>query len=704
MVNSNFEVKEEKKSKWDAKFIDSVLKLHFLFDHLSDEERAPLIGSMKQVTFTEGEMFAKEGDVGECMYVIESGSVDEFTGDQITETLERGGVFGETCILKDSPRIHSFQAKTDVCLWELSRINFQNILAKVSLEEEGDMVALLRKVKFLDQLTPQQLGRIAESLTEDKFKKGDKIIKKGEKGTSFFILKDGSAKMHDVGHGDSQHVDQVLAVGDYFGARALLSGEARWMNVTCLTDCVVLTIERKTVEDVVGNIQKLLARAVKRRTLMSIPIFANSTFHSFEIEELVDAMTDVKFSAGEAVEDKDALYLIWSGVVRVANDNGMIFTLKHGDHFGGYNLVPSAEKADQRITVDEDALCRKLDLETIKGIIKNMARLGKPMPPVSSVFDPTIHNKDIEKKCVLGQGAFGKVWLVVLKRDNPPVPYALKTMQKKQICNPFEAAAVIMEKNIMASLDHPFCVRIKAAYQDDVMLYMLQPFLQGGELRTLVEKSEKGLDEPAAKFYAACILDGLNHMHKRDIVYRDMKPENVMIDGDGYAIVIDMGLSKVLKEAKSFTMCGTYPYMAPEFFLGKGHNQKADWWTFGVVVYELLNNRQPFTGQEKGLVKEIIGVRYRFIKGMNPLAKDLIKKLIQKNMVTRMGRHDVYDDPWFKDIDFEKLRNLEVKTPWKPEVKNPLDASSFGDFSKLEKENLNSMKIKPKDQVLFKDF
>jgi serine/threonine protein kinase len=167
--------------------------------------------------------------------------------------------------------------------------------------------------------------------------------------------------------------------------------------------------------------------------------------------------------------------------------------------------------------------------------------------------------EELERHCILGAGTFGKVWLVSRKGTNDA--YALKVQVKRQLIEHHQAEGVLREKNIMAQLDSPFIISLSATYQDATSIYMLTKLYQGGELWSIIHTSKRdGLPEEAANFYLATVLEGLTHMHTRSIIFRDLKGENVLLDSDGYCVIIDLGFAKVV-QGKTYTFCGTPLYL-----------------------------------------------------------------------------------------------------------------------------------------------
>ena len=173
-------------------------------------------------------------------------------------------------------------------------------------------------------------------------------------------------------------------------------------------------------------------------------------------------------------------------------------------------------------------------------------------------------------------GAFGKVWLATTRDSTKP--YALKTINKRQLVDAGQVKGVLREKQIMASIEHPFILPLVGSFQDEDNLYLLLPLIQGGELFNVIHTDIKdGLDNAASQFYGACILEALGYLHARNICYRDMKPENALIDADGYCIMVDFGCAKIVVD-KTYTLCGTPEYLAPEIIMSKGHDKAVDYW------------------------------------------------------------------------------------------------------------------------------
>ena len=299
--------------------------------------------------------------------------------------------------------------------------------------------------------------------------------------------------------------------------------------------------------------------------------------------------------------------------------------------------------------------------------------------------------EDFKHLKILGQGSFGKVILV--KNQNNDKLYAMKILDKKFIVQKKQVNHTQTERVLLEKLKHPFIVRLNYAFQDSKKLYFLTEFLQGGELFFHLRRNS-GYKEKAVRFYMCQILLALEYMHKNNYIYRDLKPENILIDKEGNIKLTDFGLSKIMPpdEKTTYTMCGTAEYLAPEILFGKGYDKTCDWFSFGVVLFEMFCGYHPF--KNKGKIDPKIYLRKTYIPdkvGKN--ARDLIEKLFVSNPKKRLGYNsvdEVKSHPFFKGIDFDKVLNKEYKPPFIPKLKDDTDLRYFDEnFTQLKIDNEN---------------
>lgn len=282
---------------------------------------------------------------------------------------------------------------------------------------------------------------------------------------------------------------------------------------------------------------------------------------------------------------------------------------------------------------------------------------------------------DFELLKILGKGAFGKV-VLAQKKDNKKL-YAIKILMKKQIIDTDQIEHTKAEKTILQHVNHPFLVGLEYAFQTNQKLYFVMQFMQGGELFQHL-RSFRRFSEPQAKFYAACIVLGLGHMHNKNYIYRDLKLENLLLDEKGYAMLTDFGLAKNIRaDEKAMTFCGTPEYLSPEVLLGKGHNRPTDWWTLGILIYEMVFGIPPFYERNRKLMYQKIVKEAAVFKPtvvISDKCKDIILKLLEKDPAKRLGSAsdslEVLSHPWFSEIDLTLLTERKLKSPFLPDLNN----------------------------------
>ena len=280
---------------------------------------------------------------------------------------------------------------------------------------------------------------------------------------------------------------------------------------------------------------------------------------------------------------------------------------------------------------------------------------------------------------LLGQGSFGKVILV--KNDLNNRLYAMKILNKKYIIKKNQVQHTQNERVMLEKLKHPFIVRLNYAFQDSKRLYFVTEFMQGGELFFHLRKN-LGYKEKAVRFYMSQILLALEYMHNNNYIYRDLKPENILIDKEGNIKLTDFGLSKILPKnvKKTYTMCGTAEYLAPEIIFSKGYDKTCDWFSFGVVLFEMFCGYHPFKPKGQKIDPQIYLRKTYIPDKVGKTARDLIEKLFVCDPTKRLGyksADEVKQHPFFKGVDFEKVLNKEYKPPFVPKLKNDMDLRYF---------------------------
>ncbi|CAL8380121.1 unnamed protein product [Arctogadus glacialis] len=285
---------------------------------------------------------------------------------------------------------------------------------------------------------------------------------------------------------------------------------------------------------------------------------------------------------------------------------------------------------------------------------------------------------------VLGQGSYGKVFLVrKIRGADRGHLYAMKVLRKATL-KVRDRVRSKMERDILAEVNHPFIVKLHYAFQTEGKLYLILDFLRGGDLFTRLSK-EVMFTEEDVKFYLAELALALDHLHSLGIIYRDLKPENILLDEDGHIKITDFGLSKeaIENDKRAYSFCGTIEYMAPEVVNRRGHTQSADWWSFGVLMFEMLTGSLPFQGKDrKETMALILKAKLGMPQFLSPEVQSLLRALFKRNPTNRLGAgpdgvEEIKQHRFFAPVDWNRLYKREIRPPFKPTAGRPEDTFHF---------------------------
>mmetsp|Transcript_16271 Transcript_16271/g.22869 ORF Transcript_16271/g.22869 Transcript_16271/m.22869 type:complete len:393 (+) Transcript_16271:28-1206(+) len=308
----------------------------------------------------------------------------------------------------------------------------------------------------------------------------------------------------------------------------------------------------------------------------------------------------------------------------------------------------------------------------------------------SVTINETMKVEDFELLKVVGKGSFGKV-MQVRKKDTGEI-YAMKVLKKDQLVKRKQVAHTKTERKVLENIVHPYIVSLRFAFQTDTKLYMILDYFAGGELFFHL-KTQGRFEEKRAMFYAAQIVLALECLHSQAIVYRDLKPENVLLDENGNIKLTDFGLSKddVSGKQLTHTFCGTPEYLAPEVIHGAGYGQAVDWWSLGTLLFEMLTGLPPFFNSNLHVMYEkIIRAKLTFPAYMSPDAISLLTGLLDRSPKRRLGSgttdaQEIKDHPFFKEIDWQLLFEKKITPPFKPTVtEGQLDVTNVDEEFKSE--------------------
>lgn len=263
-------------------------------------------------------------------------------------------------------------------------------------------------------------------------------------------------------------------------------------------------------------------------------------------------------------------------------------------------------------------------------------------------------------------------------------------MRKSRVIITGQEEHIINEKRVIAMLDSPFCIKLFATFQSKRSVFFLTELVLGGELFTVLRYNSK-FDKNSTRFYAGCVILALEHLHSKNIIYRDLKPENLLLSQNGYLKLTDFGFAK--KRNTSCTLCGTPQYLAPEVIHNWVQSFATDWWALGVLLYEMVVGNPPFEDDENmKMYEKILQSDADYPIEMNCILRHLIQKLLDKNAYLRLGSgiqgaRDVKRHPFFvKKLDWEALLAQTLEPPYVPTVNSNVDSQNFDNFSDYETE------------------
>lgn len=472
-------------------------------------------------------------------------------------------------------------------------------------------------------------------------------------------------------------------------------------------DSQVWVIDRKNFKDILLKVSaERIAEYVRFLDRVDIlgPLLAE------ERKAVAQALVEMHFTKNEVIlqqgEPGNTFYILYDGEVAVVKDGKEHARLlastqrKSAEVFGERALLNNEPRAAtvtvtsstaKALALDRDAFNLLLGpLENIitgrqeKGNRDNAIRSYKQMSanPNDKPDRERIQRKDLKSIGLLGCGGFGSVELFEHKRTQNT--YAMKTLSKGYVVKTGMQESVMNEKTILMMTNSPFIIKLFECYNGLQSLYFLLEPALGGELYATYNRKGFHGSEKHAKFYCAGVVFAFEHVHERHIIYRDLKPENLLLNERGEIKLTDMGLAKFVI-GKTYTTCGTPDYFAPELITSSGHTNAVDWWTLGVLIFELMSGAPPF---ESAYPMQIYA---KVMKGINKVVippkcqghvGDLIKSLLKKEPSERSpirpgGTKNIKECKWYANFDWDSMKDLSMDAPYKPVVRSKKDIANF---------------------------
>jgi len=597
-------------------------------------------------------------------------------------------------------------------------------------EEKRDTTKTKEEIKFIDDCCQTQM--LFTGLGEDQRRaiinqmyridvpKGTKIIKQGDtNATDFYVIQEGS---FDIFVDDTNVAH--FGKGQCFGDLALLHEAPRAATVKASEDSKLFAVHRLAFRTALKNMVKEQGSR-NQQFLRSIQEFSQLSDEEMRLIDM--ALEPMSFDQGAVIlrqdDDGDRFFLIISGACtwtkKLPSGIEQSGDLVMGDYFGERALIKEEKRAATIIaktSVNMLTLSKDDFTELVSGEIFKKKLTSYDMLPFSE--DHKTEDEELTKTAglrkndicdletlrkneigVLGQGAFGIVTLV--NDPNSEQSYALKAIKKCQIVELSQQKHIVNEMQIMRKLAEKYCtflVNLIATYKDELRVYFLLEVCLGGELFTILRR-RRCFPETTARFYTACVTEGFVFMHGLNIIYRDLKPENLVLTDTGYLKITDFGFAKEVTD-KTFTLCGTPDYLAPEIVTGQGHGRAVDWWTLGILLYEMVASFPPFYDEQPiNTYRRIIKGKVKWVRTFSPEVRDLIQAFLRVRPIKRLGIRRggvelIRKSPFFEGFDWKALQKQQMTAPIKNKVRDITDMSNF---EKVRVTNDNATPVDKKD-------
>ncbi|XP_038677980.1 cGMP-dependent protein kinase 1 isoform X2 [Scyliorhinus canicula] len=550
---------------------------------------------------------------------------------------------------------------------------------------------------FMKNLELSQIQEIVDCMYPVEYGKESCIIKEGDVGSLVYVMEEGKVEVTKEGVKLC-----TMGPGKVFGELAILYNCTRTATVKTLANVKLWAIDRQCFQTIMMR-TGLIKHAEYMEFLKSVPTFQNLSEEI--LSKLADVLEETYYEDGEYIIRQgargDTFFIISKGKVTVTREESsneeaaFLRTLGKGDWFGE-KALQGEDVRTANVIAAEAVTCLVIDRDSFKHLIGGLEDVSnkayedaeaKAKYEAESAFFSNLKLCDFNIIDTLGVGGFGRVELVQLKSEESKT-FAMKILKKRHIVDTRQQEHIRSEKQIMQEAHSDFIVRLYRTFKDSKYLYMLMEACLGGELWTIL-RDRGSFDDATTRFYTACVVEAFAYLHSKGIIYRDLKPENLILDHRGYAKLVDFGFAKKIGFGKkTWTFCGTPEYVAPEIILNKGHDISADYWSLGILMYELLTGSPPFSGPDPMKTYNIIlrGIdMIEFPKKITKNAANLIKKLCRDNPSERLGNlkngvKDIQKHKWFEGFNWEGLRKGTLTPPIVSSVTSPTDTSNFDSF------------------------
>jgi len=568
------------------------------------------------------------------------------------------------------------------------------------------------------QVSSDVLENIADCMQPVVYEGGQIAFRSGDTANSLMVITKGTARFiprvglnhspqtkpleHELGVGDmvaaGTHIQESLLLllhsqyaaseGAVGSAKRLecLSGNSHTASVVATDTLQCACMSAWEFTNYLASLPAVIGTPQGIATILrGFVIFQNCS--PTEVERVSRVLRAQRFAPGDVIIQQgtigDQCHLLVAGEVAVTltrNEHTQhLLTLSQGEIFGERSLLTKEATTASVVAIGEcvTLAISRTDFEEVLPLAmkQTLHRARSLRDSVLSGMSLT----DFEPRKALGAGQWGRVLLVQHRKTHET--YALKCVNRERAAKDNQQEHILQERAIMGDINHPFVTQLFATFKNDMYLYMLLEVSLGGELFAY-----RMMSESFSVFYSASIFLAFEHLHSHNVVYRDLKPENVLVDSQGFIKLIDFGFAKKVTH-RTYTFCGTMEYIAPEVASSRGHAFPADWWTLGVLVYELLFGYTPFTSQDTiedplAICQNILNPSYA-IPGLEVVSRetrDVLLTMLTYDPLQRPPPSEIKRQMYFNAMDWGALLRKQLDPPMVPNVQDPLDTQNFDDY------------------------
>jgi len=711
-------------------------------------DQQPLVAkAAKPIKFQPRTVIMREGDMGDDFYVLRQGeasvTVRTVKGSKVVGRLGPGDYFGEKALLASEPRTATITTESFAECFRIQRKHFEELGLKEKLtfaDRKAKRSAKVRKIhppteksehdiEFIREcmlnnetlnggmsvLSEEKIQKLVSVMWREKVVPGRRLIREGDLGAEYFYIIESGAfevivtekmgsnhRPGDIVHSKKTVVD-VLKRGHTFGELAIMFLVPRRATVICSADASLWVVDRYQFKKIIMTVSE--AKVLEYMQIFSsVPLLM--PLLTAEKTEMAKVIVEVTFNAEELIVEQGApgntFFILVEGKVAVVKDGLIAGELEANlakntvPYFGERALLYQEARAATVKVISESARCLMLDKdafdehmgllkEVLENALKSMRggdeRKKKAHHPGDPDRDKILH-KELIQCGRIGCGGYSTVDLV--QRQDTGESYALKSISKGYIVAAKMKGAVANEKDVFYMTSSPFIIKLFETYSTKSTLCFLLEAALGGELFTTYKKQGLFGSDVHTRYYIAGVAYALEHMHDRKVIYRDLKPENLLLDHKGLLKLSDLGSAK-LTTGTTYTVVGTPDYFAPEMVKASGHDCALDWWSLGVLIFELMAGKPPFESAYPFQTFEKIerGMeRVRFPALMIGAAEDLVKALCLRDSrkrlcVLRGGLENLWKQSWYVGFDAAAMKNFTLPPPYVPFVRSNRDLSNF---------------------------